>query len=117
MFLVVADNTALAGHRLGQCLSTLEKVQVRIMTDVLEQKEVLGPQEAQMRIRALLEQIALMEGGLAKIIERQDNWEESYWTMRERFRAHLLGTNPELATPALLGPGRGDKADEPGELS
>lgn len=117
MFLVVADNATLASHRLGQCLSTLEKVQVRIMTDVLEQKDVLGPQESQMQIRALREQIATMEGGLAKVISAQGNWEESYWTMRDKFRTHLMGTNPELATPALLGPGRGEKADEPGDLS
>lgn len=73
MFLVVADNATLASHRLGQCLSTLEKVQVRIMTDVLEQKDVLGPQESQMQIRALREQIATMEGGLAKIISGQND--------------------------------------------
>lgn len=108
MFCVIADDVTLTSHRLGACLSTLERVQYRLMSDILEQKDVLSLQDAKAQITALRSQIDTMQGGLAKVINKADNWEESYWTLREKFIGYFA-KNPEIGPTVpqeLLGPDR-----------
>lgn len=95
MFCVIADDVSLTSHRLGNCLSTLERVQYRLMRDILDQKDVLSLQDAKAQITALRSQVETMSGGLAKVISKADNWEESYWTMREKFLEYVAGWSPD----------------------
>jgi len=112
MFCAIADNLEMSSHRLGSCLSTLERMQFRLATEILGQKDVLTVPQAQLELRALREQIATMEGGLAKVINKQNDWEEKFWGLREKIKSRLAGTlidDNELA--GIIGPDQATKEE------